>query len=92
MINRDMPPFIIVPMPTSEIAGNDWVRLKLPIEFLNLSKDANWVWDDAYNDAYDTRTSHRIASLCDSLQLLDKTVTRLVCGLIVIEGGGRDAE
>ena len=75
-----MPPFVIVPLPTADT--DRWVRLKLPIDFLLLSRDANWVWDDSLDAAYDTHTS---VSLCDCLQLFDTFASRTKNGLIVFE-------
>ena len=51
-----MAPYIVVPMPHMNDASQ-WKTIVLPIDFLSLPKDIQWVWDPITNDAYQEGSS-----------------------------------
>lgn len=48
-----MPPYVIVPMPNRNDAST-WTNISLPLDFLRLPQDIQWVWDPQTKAVYNS--------------------------------------
>jgi hypothetical protein len=62
-----MAPYVVVPMPKEDINGSDYIKIVLPIDFLNLPRYLKWVWRSDVKEAFALDADMTIVAMRDML-------------------------